>query len=190
MVKKWSEMSAPVAACQRCDARLADGKEAAFATLRVAEDEGAVRREDLCRACFEAMEPRPATYWRRAARPPAVSGGPRDGKRARTERLLDLFRELDEPASAGEDPTSTARRKLRYLTALALVRRRRLTLLESEHRDGTDTLIVRRSGAPERILVECPRLDPQELEPLLASLGRALEGDATPPPRDPSEEDA
>jgi len=175
-------MAPPVSQCQRCQTRLGLGDAPAFATLRL--EEGAVCREDLCSACFEAMTPRPTTFWRRAPRPDAAPLATRDRRRARTTRLLDLFVELapdprssvQEDGPTVDDPSVVAKRKLRYLAALALVRRRRLTLLQSDRGAEADALIVRLPGSRERIVVECPRIAPGELEPLLASLGQALQG--------------
>jgi hypothetical protein len=86
-----------------------------------------------------------------------------------------------DPASSG--PATTApddagrskdeQAKLRYLLALALVRRRRLELVDLAREGGADCLVLRRSGQAELLTVSAPVL----AEADLARLSRELEAE-------------
>ena len=60
--------------------------------------------------------------------------------------------------------------KLRYLLALALVRRRRLELVDLAREGGADCLILRRSGQAELLTVSAPPLGEADLERLSREL--------------------
>lgn len=174
----WSGLARGEDRCAAC-ARAFEGEEVCFSALFAAEE--SFRRRDYCAACFHALPDRPATFWKRAPRKAAERADEkaRGARRRRDlEALSELFDRLSapEPAEAAGTASATAkdeREKLRYLLALALVRKRRLELVELARDGGADCLVLRASGTAELLTVPAPRLSEEDL----ARLSRELEAE-------------
>lgn len=163
-VEKSEEM------CAGCGSRLAEVPEPIYASL-LPEGDG-WRRRDYCAPCFEKLPARPYTFWRRACGPVrAVGASSKEEKRERRRKdldaLVELFERLGEPAALERGPDAG---KLRYLLALALVRKKRLHLVDLAREGGADCLVIRASGDADLITVPAPALSKDELEKLAVEL--------------------
>jgi hypothetical protein len=178
----WSGIERGEDRCGACGRDLGAG-DACWSALYAEGD--SFRRRDYCAACFGALPERPASFWKRA---PRRGAGKRDETAARAARrrdldaLLDLFERLAEPepvpaggpgAPRSDGDGDAHRAKLRYLLALALVRKRRLELVELAREGGADCLIVRASGDAELVTIQAPKLSEDDL----ARLSRELEAE-------------
>jgi hypothetical protein len=177
----WSGVEKGEERCARCSAALDHAAEA-YAVL--AAEGGGFRRRDLCGACFRALPERPSSFWRRQPGRRANKGAPKKERRAARARDLDALFELfgrlaEEEAQSGAGATPRAaeglprdvltpdeRAKLRYILALALVRRRRLELVDLAREGGADCLVIRASGRAELLTVEAPRVSEEDLSRL------------------------
>jgi hypothetical protein len=171
----WSGLERGEDRCAAC-ARAIGAEEPAFAALF--PQDGGFRRRDYCLACFRALAERPVSFWKRAPRKAAPEADEK-AKGARRRRDLDALSELFDRLSAPDDAPDAKkvpeeeRQKLRYLLALALVRKRRLELVELARAGGADCLVLRSSGAAELVTVPAPRLSEEDL----ARLSRELEAE-------------
>jgi hypothetical protein len=130
---------------------------------------------------------------------PEKGAAKRAQRRRDLDALLELFERLSAPEGAAPEPQAAGgpatagdpsshgpsshgaahqrgiaedeRAKLRYLLALALVRKRRLELVELAREGGADCLVLRASGDAELRTVAAPRLSEEDL----ARLSRELE---------------
>jgi hypothetical protein len=156
-------------ACAGCGARLAEAAEPIYASL-ISEGEG-WRRRDYCAPCFEKLPARPYSFWRRSKAAPVAVGASKEEKRDRRRRdldaLVELFERLGGPEALGRGPDAA---KLRYLLALALVRKKRLHLVDLAREGGADCLVIRASGDADLITVPAPALSKEELEKLAVDL--------------------
>jgi hypothetical protein len=162
----------------------AGSEAAAFATLRL--QEGALRREDYCAPCFNALAARPVTFWKRAASPRSdrEAEKPQSRRRRDTHTLVELFDRLvaagrsSGAESGGPSDSQTGPGdgvdKLRYLLALALVRRRKLELIDMAREGDADRLTLKRSGHAELISIVSPTIADDEREQLLLQLLNAM----------------
>jgi len=172
-VQGYAGIEKGLAACAGCEKRLQEETHA-FATLSP-EGEGWSRR-DYCPACFEALRERPVSFWRRSsgALQATVAETTKDerakAKRRDLDALVEMFQRLAEPpAEKAEDA-----KKLRYLLALALVRKKRLHLVDLAREGGADCLVIRTSGEAELISVPAPALSKEDMERLALDLSREV----------------
>jgi hypothetical protein len=178
----WSGVERADEACAACGKRLA-AEVAAFATL-APEGEG-FRRRDYCAPCFETLPARPFSFWKRA--PAAVArtdpkSADKEERRAARRRDLDALVELferlgDAPAPPEPEAAAKAREdaeKLRYLLALALVRKKRLHLVDLARSGGADCLVLRTSGEAEVLTIPAPKLSQEDLERLARELEKEV----------------
>jgi len=172
--------------CARCGEALAPG-EPAFAVLEHEEDR--YRRRDFCQGCFALLSPRPECFFKRTPGGEKARANPaekRAAQRRELDALLDLFERLSRSAEAataarpagterpGPTPLDAVERdKLRYLLALALVRKRRLELVELARSEGSDMLVVRATAEADLFAIPAPPLSEEEA----ARLARALEAE-------------
>lgn len=147
-------------ACGACAAPFA-ADEDLYSLLRF---EGAeLRRDDLCRACFDARDPAADVIWWRT----------RAQRRAAALRVdFDLL--LSAMARLAED-ARPERRDLAFLLALLLVRHRRLRLLRVEKRRGREMLILRKVRTTREFPVESRELSEEQRARLSASLAELLD---------------
>ena len=179
-------MERPAAACAGCQRRLSgvevEGEAATFSTLQVRE--AALLREDYCSPCFSRLREKPVTFWKRAAPAPNDSGSakPQSRKRRDTDTLVAMFDQLLAPDHVGTEHSgigstgdpAAGMEKLRYLLALALVRRRKLELIDMAREGGADRLTLKRNGTAEVVSIVSPAIADEEREKLLLQLQSAL----------------
>lgn len=142
----------------REDSPTRDASEAA-GTAEAVEAAGTAEAVDAAEAAKAAVPISPANSPPVDARPP--SSAPVAASAAEIPAT-------DPVASRGED-------KLQYLVALALLRRRRLELVELARAEGADCLVLRQSGRAELIEIPAPPITEPELEQLMSDLQRELE---------------
>ncbi len=163
---------------------------------RTAGEEGYERR-DFCEACFKALgeEERPLSFWRRAQRAKAAAEGketPGQKRKRDLEVLAEMFERLGEDGAEGAgagtgegvgvgeggrgDSEDAARKKLRYVLALALVRHRRLELVDLAREGGADVLILRASGRADVMTVPAPTIARADFERLARELEAEVGG--------------
>jgi hypothetical protein len=162
------------AACAGCAKALA-GLPQAYAVL-FPEGEG-WRRRDYCAPCFEKLPERPTSYWRRdGALLEKAGGGAESGeaRRARRRRDLDALLELFERLADPPEEKAADAGKLRYLLALALVRKKRVHLVDLAREGGADCLVIRTSGEAEVVSVPAPALSKEDMERLAQELAREV----------------
>lgn len=147
-------------ACGACSAAFAPDEDL-FSLLRFRAAE--LRRDDLCRACFDARDPAEDAFWWR-------------GKARRSAHALrvDFDILLHAMARLAEDPRPE-RRDLAFLLALLLVRHRKLRLLRVEKRRGRETLILRKVRTTREFPVESRELTEEQRQKLSASLADLLD---------------
>ncbi len=148
------------AACGACAAPFAESEDL-FSLLRF---EGAeLRRDDLCRTCFDARDPAAEVFWWRT----------RAQRRAAALRVdFDVL--LQAMARLAED-ARPERRDLAFLLALLLVRHRRLRLLRVEKRRDREMLILRKVRTTREFPVETRDLSEEQRQRLSASLADLLD---------------
>jgi hypothetical protein len=169
-------------ACAACGKRLTE-EPASFAALSPEAD--GFKRRDYCVACFETLPARPFSFWKRAPQAHARAdgkGGEKEERKAARRRdldaLVELFERLDpahpERSAVGDGAAPKEARpeaeKLRYLLALALVRKKRLHLVELARAGGADCLVLKTSGEAELVTVPAPRLSKEDLDRLAREL--------------------
>ena len=167
MSDDWERLvKRPEEVCASCGRKMATGEEV-VATL-VMDDEG-FRREDRCAACFEGMEEQPFSFWR-LRRTAAFAKGER---RLDLAFLTELFKRLD-----GRDDEHS--RRVAWLVALLLMRKRILELEGRGMKDGREVLHVRLKREDRRFEVADPGLTPEAVASLhedLSSIFNLESGD-------------
>lgn len=132
------------------------------------EEEGRLARQDFCPDCWK---PGGAyfSFWKTHVPEPQEepSRGPR---LVDVERLMQMFQRL-------EDSEDEQARRFRYVLALALMRKRRLRLLESRRLGGGrgEELRVREVGAEREYTLVCPGLSEAELASVADRLREILD---------------
>jgi hypothetical protein len=149
--------------CTGCGAAFQPGKDAVSAIYAA---EATFERRDWCGACFQdpARRGTPFSWWSAVVPEPEKKKAVFDLGVAK-EFLQRLLRE--------DDP---ARRSLRYLLTLLLLRKRAVVLVGQEPRDGVDVLAVRVPPDEETVHeIPCVELDEAETERLRDELGRLFQ---------------
>ncbi len=147
--------------CLECRKRFQVG-EAFYSLLRL--EEGKAEREDRCGKCWEGFQAPPDCVWWRTRRREEKSGK----RRLDFESVRALFFQLL------EDPRPEVT-GLRYVTALLLVRKKKLRFLGTSAGAGGEILRLGMPGGEGRVLeVPVPNLDVQALEALKEQLKEAL----------------
>lgn len=124
---------------------------------------GELARRDLCPDCWATDRPaEPFCFWR--TRRPASE----QHRRVDTALMWEFF---DRLARADDE----RKRVFRFVLALYLMRRRELKLLEIERAEGGETLLLERRGSGERLQVQSPGIDEQQIEEAAARLARLLD---------------
>ncbi len=146
--------------CTRCAAPFA-AEEDLFSLLRFELSE--LRREDLCRSCFDArIENDEVIWWRTRAR-----------RRAAALRVdFDLL--LHAMARLAEDAREDGR-DLAFLLALLLVRYRKLRLVRVEKRRGREVMVMRKVRTTREFPVETRDLSEDRRQALSATLAGLLD---------------
>jgi hypothetical protein len=149
--------------CARCERAFAEG-DRIFSMLYLEGER--LRREDHCEACFEEpAEPEgELLFWRT-----------RHSLDRRARFAVD-FEAIEELFLALEGVREPARRELRYLLALLLLRKKRLKLVGVRRQPSGETLCVRRPRRQEEFEVLVFELDSARVSSLQAELARVFEG--------------
>lgn len=146
-------IESPSRRCDACGREFGVG-DACFAAVVETEGEEALARQEFCPDCWQ---PREAffSFWRtRVPEPKEERRGPRLVDLA---RLMQLFERL------GDEETADAQR-FRYVLALALMRKRRLRLVQSRKTaGGGEELELREPGTDRTHLVRTPGLSEDEV---------------------------
>lgn len=121
-------------------------------------------RKDYCPACWNPQRETYYSFWKTAAPPP--TGRPKEN----VEVILDFFKKL-----ALEKDLEPEKSKLRYLTALLLMRRKRLKLVRTDHRDGQDIMVLEKSWDGEPMDLPAPAIDETELNTLKLKIQELLD---------------
>lgn len=164
--EEWERRTGtPQGLCAACGAKFAAG-DAYVAALFVRE--GKVVREDRCAKCASPETPPEALgQWRAkvaAPKGPAV-------RRLDFDTLAELFPRLD----GREDDAS---KRLRWIVALLLVRKKILQQLSRETRDGVEMLALKFKHDDRVYRVTDPRMDEAATAQLHEELGKLFELDA------------
>ena len=149
--------------CQACEAELQPRDEV---TTVIGLDADGPVRQDLCAACGQAAESMPdAIFWRRHL-----------PESAATRPVVDyaLLRELFTRMLAREEDLY---RRLCYLIALVLVRKRHLRLKGFARRGAREVMVVNRGAGQPEFDVPAPFLAAEDLPPLRERLSRLLQAD-------------
>ncbi len=135
----------------------------------IVETEGRFARRDVCLPCWEKQQEKPFSFW--------ITVSPRHEQRTleNIEAMTDFFRKL--VASPSDEPT---RGKIAYLTALLLMRKRRVKSLGSRVREGRSWLVLEKSWDGETLEIPEPAVSDEELAPLKAEM-EALFREVTAP---------
>jgi len=153
--------------CGTCDRVFAVGDEYYSAVVET-EEENRLERRDFCPECWRA-EGAYFSFWKTQVPEPQEeqTRGPR---LVDVERLMQLFQSL-------EDSEDEQAQKFRYVLALALMRKRRLRLLESRRLSGGrgESLRLREVGAEREYAVSCPGLSEDELASVAERLREILD---------------
>lgn len=151
--------------CARCE-REFELDEAYVSRVDIEEDE--LSRSDFCDGCFEAptAEEAPRVAFWRSRRTVA----PERKRSIDFPTLRELFFKMAE--SGAED-----HRKVCYLLALVLIRKRFVKLREFVTEDGRDYLVVTTKQRPEPLRLEAPELHPNEFGELKHQLTYLLDVD-------------
>jgi len=149
--------------CSGCAAELLPEQEVTTVIALAAEGP---ERKDLCKACGELADSGPDTcFWRRRLPP----GGTR-------RQVVDyaLVRELFERMLPRPEESY---RRMSYLMALLLVRKRQLKLHGFVARAGREVMVVSRGAGQPEFDVPAPFLAPEDLPALREKLSRLLAAD-------------
>jgi hypothetical protein len=127
---------------------------------------GGPERADLCAACAESGEaPSDGFTWRRNQPEPVK-------KKAVVDYAL-----LNELFDRMLKRTDELYRRLTYLVALVLIRKRKLRLIGFELRDGREVMVVNRGAGQPTFDVPAPFLTAEEMLPVREHLTRLLAAD-------------
>ena len=148
--------------CERCRRAFGEGEEH-FSQLFL--ETQACRRENVCAACWSSPASEAFSFWK--TRRPEAGAPPPDNRPAQ----LAAFQKL--AAEAGEDPN---RRKLLFLLALLLVRKRVLKLSGSDRAGGQEFITVQVAATGESHRVLNPDIKPEELVALQEEINALFEG--------------
>jgi hypothetical protein len=160
--EEW-KLPASADACGRCQQPLQPGS---LVTTVVRLLPTGPERSDLCASCGEGVEAEgSALYWRRKR--PADAGKKRVVDYA---MLRELFgRMLERP--------DEIYRRLSYLVALVLIRKRHLKLSGFEVRQGREVMVVSRGAGQPALDVPAPHLSPEDMVSVREHLTRLLNAD-------------
>jgi hypothetical protein len=127
---------------------------------------GGPERADLCASCAESGgQPSDGFTWRRKQPEPLA-------KRAVVDYAL-----LNELFDRMLKRTDELYRRLTYLVALVLIRKRKLRLIGFELRDGREVMVVNRGAGQPGFDVPAPFLSAEEMLPVREHLTRLLAAD-------------
>lgn len=150
--------------CMVCQGELEE--DAVYYSALIEKGEGFERR-DYCPTCWANRSGEVFSFWQTRV----TRNGPRTRPIADKEVLLDFFSRL-------ESDESPERRKIRYLLALILMRKKVLKFENIEKGagpfSGLDFLVLRESGTDRRHKVLDPGLSQKELEPVKEQLNQIL----------------
>ena len=162
MADEW-KIPAPAETCGACGVALDAG---AMIRVELDLDQGEPARRDLCESCGESVEiPDGHFSWKQ-----------RRAEEGDTRPVVDygLLREVFTGLVKRTDSQS---RRLAYLVALVLVRKRHLRLLGFERRDGQEVMVVRRTAEDPQVEVPAPHLGAEDLLQTREELMRLLSAD-------------
>jgi len=144
--------------CSAC-ARPFDSEEPHISAIVLAE--GRFARADRCVACWAKREAEPFSYWHTKA-------PKREQKRLEDiAAMQEFFKKLiTEPAA---DDT---REKVTYLTALLLMRKKRVKAVGQKKRDGKARLVLEKSWDGDTVEIADPPISDPELESLKLEMER------------------
>jgi hypothetical protein len=152
----------PLGACTDCGVKFAAGD---VYVARLFVRDGAVVREDRCAKCGEAAAPADALgEWRGK---PTAPKGPAS-RRLDFETLAELFPRLE-----GRD--DDASRRLAWITALLLLRKKLLVQVARETTDGVETVSVKFKHDDRVFRVRDPQLDEAATAQLHEEIGRVFD---------------
>jgi hypothetical protein len=134
----------------------------------IMEIEGHFVRRDYCTACWEKRTEELFSFW--------ITVAPKREQRTLEDinAMQDFFRKLVEKPA--EDPL---REKIVYLTALLLMRKKRLKAAGSRQRDGRPRLVLEKSWDGETIEIADPPIADDELERLKAEMEALFQTEST-----------
>ena len=151
--------------CERCERAFLEG-ESIFSLLFV--EDGRLRREDACPACFEGRTGGgELVFWRTRHR------------QGRTRALTVDFEAIEELFLALASREEERLLELRYLLALLLLRKKRLKLTGMRRNEGKSAMVLARPRREEELLVAVFELAPERIEALREELGRIFDGEGT-----------
>jgi hypothetical protein len=134
-------------------------------------------RKDYCPTCFDALPEPPFSFWRRTKETLCAVATESAGKEERAwakRRDLDALLELFQRLALPPEGKALDAQKLRYLLALALIRKKRVHLVDLAREGGADCLVIRTSGEAEVISVPAPSLSREDMERLAQELQREI----------------
>ncbi|MBI2899016.1 MAG: hypothetical protein HYY17_02455 [Planctomycetes bacterium] len=126
----------------------------------IVEAEGAFSRRDLCLACWERRTSEPFSFWR--TRMPRI----RERKLEDIGAMVEFFKRL--VAAPSEDPL---RRKITYLVALILMRKKRLKLAGVR----AAALLVEKSWDGDVAEIPEPAIGDEELQTLRVEMEKLFD---------------
>lgn len=142
---------------RRCEAcgRAFQVNDVYYSAVVETEEENRFARQDFCPDCWKP-DGAYFSFWKtQVPEPQEERRGPR---LVDVERLMQLFQRL-------EDSEDEEAQRFRYVLALALMRKRRLRLLESRRLRGGrgEELRLREVGAEREYALSCPGLSEEEI---------------------------
>ena len=159
----WDKLNKGNRTCGLCAREFKPGEDH-FAGIE--EQTGGFLRRDVCLTCWVNRPVRLFSYWK--TRVPVPPQKPRENIRA----AIAFFDRL-----AAETDAAPVKRKLHYLLALILMRRRRLKLLETRREDGVDILVLEKVWTGETVRLADPVIVEEEIDALRGELGHLFDID-------------
>jgi len=162
LTEEW-KIPAGADVCSACGEALSAG-DPVTTVFRLGE--GGPERADLCAACVESGEaPSDGFTWRR-----------KQPESAQRKAVVDyaLLNELFDRMLLRTDELY---RRLTYLVALVLIRKRKLRLIGFELREGREVMVVNRGAGQPAFDVPAPFLTAEEMLPVREHLTRLLAAD-------------
>ena len=166
MLSQW-EIKGRSEQCTRTSHRFIEGE--FFFTLLFRERGGLFRREDLCEDAWhlfqaDPKEKRPFSFWRTKYEPPAPPP-PEPLAKETAEELFRRYLQQPEPES----------RKVSYILALMLERKRVLKPKETKEENGERLLIYERAKTGELFVIPDPELKLGEIESVQREVANLLQ---------------
>jgi hypothetical protein len=128
--------------------------------------EGHFARRDHCLGCWERRESDPFSFW--STRAPKREQKRLEDINAMQEFFRKLLADVSALAAAGDD----TRAKVTYLTALLLMRKRRVKMAGHRSHDGRSWLVLEKSWDGDQTEIVEPSISDPEIESLRQEMER------------------